>query len=111
MKRYEKHVFVCINQRDPGHPRGCCADKGSVDLHAKFKQKMKERKLHSVVRVNKSGCLDACEYGPSIVVYPEQIWYGGVTEDDLDEIIESHIVNNKPVERLFIQNKRYHKDG
>ena len=111
MKRYEKHVFVCINKREDGHPRGCCADKGSVDLHANLKQKIKDLKLAQTIRVNKAGCLEACEYGPSIVIYPEEIWYGGVSEEDLDEIIESHIKNNKPVERLLIQDKRYHQDG
>ena len=63
------------------------------------------------MRANTSGCLDACEFGASVVVYPEQIWYGGVTVDDVEEIIQSHIINNKPVERLFIKHPSFNKDN
>jgi len=66
--------------------------------------------LNAEVRANASGCLDACEFGVSIVVYPEQIWYGGVKREDVEEIIQSHIINNKPVGRLIIKDPRYNKD-
>ena len=75
--------------------------KRSVKL-GKFKARLKELGLNSDVRANSAGCLDACEFGVSVVVYPEQIWYGGVTMNDVEEIIQSHIVNNNPVERLKI---------
>ncbi len=75
-----------------------------------FKKRLKELGLNSDVRANSAGCLDACEYGVTVLVYPEQIWYGGVKTDDVEEIIQSHIVNNKPVERLFIKDKRFNKD-
>ncbi|HEV8048747.1 MAG TPA: (2Fe-2S) ferredoxin domain-containing protein [Terriglobales bacterium] len=65
-----------------------------------FKQKLAERGLKSTVRANQSGCLDQCEHGPNLVVYPDAVWYGGVTLADVDEIIDSHIVGAKPVERL-----------
>jgi (2Fe-2S) ferredoxin len=110
MKRYEKHIFICENKRDPEDPRGCCSARGSLLLKEIFKKRIKELGLKSYVRANTAGCLDACEFGPSIVVYPEQIWYGGVKPDDVEEIIQSHIINNKPVERLLIKHPNFNKD-
>lgn len=111
MKRFEKHIFVCENKRPDGHPRGCCLDKGSSEIRTQFKKRLKELGLNSDVRVNSAGCLDSCEFGPTVVVYPEQVWYGGVSLNDVEEIIQSHIVNNKPMERLMIKDKRYLKDA
>jgi (2Fe-2S) ferredoxin len=105
--RYEKHIFVCTNQREPGHPRGCCRDKGSERLREEFKRAIKERGLSKKMRVNVSGCLDACEFGPSVVVYPDSVWYGGVGVEDIREIIDSHLLNDIPVERLLIKDPRY----
>jgi (2Fe-2S) ferredoxin len=110
MKRFEKHIFICENKRPDGHPRGCCLDKGSADVRALFKKRLKESGLKADVRANTAGCLDACEFGVTILVYPEQIWYGAVTPDDVEEIIQSHIMNNIPVKRLMIQDKRFHRD-
>ena len=109
MPRFEKHIFICENKREPGHPRGCCSEKGSPEIKELFKKRLKELGLNSKVRANTSGCLDACEFGPSVVIYPEQIWYGGVSKYDVEEIIQSHIINNIPVERLFIKDKRFSK--
>ena len=100
MAKFEKHIFICGNQRPPGHPRGCCDPAGRAELQKLFKQKLAERGLKSTVRANQSGCLDQCEHGPNLVVYPDAIWYGGVTLADVDEIVDSHIVGGKPVERL-----------
>jgi len=75
---------------------------GQARLQKLFKQKLAERGLKGRVRANQSGCLDQCEHGPNIVVYPEAVWYGGVTEGDVDEIIDSHIIGGKPVERLLL---------
>lgn len=111
MKRFTKHIFVCENVRPPGHPRGCCSEKGSKEIRQLFKKRIKELGLNIEVRANASGCLDACEFGPSIVVYPEQIWYGGVTENDVEEIIQEHIVNGKPIARLMITEKRFNRDA
>jgi (2Fe-2S) ferredoxin len=72
---------------------------------------LKELGLNADVRANGAGCLDACEFGVSLVVYPEQIWYGAVTKKDVEEIIQSHIIDNKPVERLKITHPRYNKDA
>lgn len=110
MKRFEKHIFVCENKRPEGHPKGCCQDKGSIEIRALFKKRLKELGLNPKVRANSSGCLDACEFGATVLVYPEQIWYGGVKLEDVEEIIQSHIINNKPVERLLIKEKRFWKD-
>jgi (2Fe-2S) ferredoxin len=111
MKRFEKHIFVCENKRPDGDPRGCCLDKGSALVRELFKKRIKQLGLKHEVRANASGCLDACEFGVTVLVYPEQIWYGGVTVDDVEEIIQNHIINNKPVERLFIKDERFHKDA
>ncbi|MGD0761142.1 MAG: (2Fe-2S) ferredoxin domain-containing protein [Candidatus Sulfotelmatobacter sp.] len=102
MPKFEHHIFVCGNQRPDGHPRGCCDPQGQAKLQKLFKLKLAERGLKGRVRANQSGCLDQCEHGPNIVVYPEAVWYGGVTEADVDEIIDSHIVGGKPVERLVL---------
>ena len=110
MKRFEKHIFVCENKRPDGHPKGCCQDKGGNEVRAQFKKRLKELGLSPNVRANAAGCLDACEFGVTVLIYPEQIWYGGVKPDDVEEIIQSHIINNKPVERLFIRDKRFNKD-
>ncbi len=110
MQRFSYHIFVCENVRPQGHPRGCCSDKGSKELRQLFKRKLKEKGLNATVRANAAGCLDACEFGATVVIYPGQIWYGNVTESDVDEIINSHIINNTPVERLFIKDKRFNKD-
>lgn len=100
MPKFEKHIFICGNQRPPGSPRPCCDPSGQAKLQKLFKQKLAERGLKGKVRANQSGCLDQCEHGPNLVVYPDAVWYGHVTEADVDEIIDSHIIGGKPVERL-----------
>jgi (2Fe-2S) ferredoxin len=102
MPKFEKHIFVCGNQRPPGASRPCCDPDGTAALQKLFKQKLAALGLKGKVRANQSGCLDQCEHGPNVVVYPEATWYGRVTPDDVDEIIESHIIGGKPVERLRI---------
>jgi (2Fe-2S) ferredoxin len=102
MPRLERHIFICCNQREPGHARGCCDPQGQAELQGLFKKKLAQRGLKAAVRANKAGCLDQCEHGPNLVVYPEGVWYGRVTPGDVDEIIESHIVGGKPVARLLI---------
>lgn len=107
MPRFEKHLFICENKREAGHPRGCCFDKNAAKVKEKFKMRIKELGLNSRMRANTSGCLDACEYGVTVVVYPEQVWYGGVTVDDVEEIVQNHLINNRPLERLMIKDKRF----
>ena len=98
---YRRHVFCCVNTRAPGHPRGCCSAKDSVKLRAHMKARAKQRGL-SDVRVNASQCLDRCEFGPTMVIYPEGVWYAVKTVADVDEIIETHLVGGGRVERLML---------
>jgi (2Fe-2S) ferredoxin len=100
MAKFAKHIFVCGNQRPDGHPRGCCDPAGTAELQRAFKTQLDVLGLKGTVRANKSGCLDQCEHGPTVVVYPEGVWYGGVTAADVAEIVESHIAGDRPVERL-----------
>jgi (2Fe-2S) ferredoxin len=102
MPKFSKHIFVCTNQRDKDHPRGSCDPHGEGKLQKKLKKRLAEHGVRGTVRANKAGCLDQCEHGPTIVVYPDEVWYGRVSEDDLDEIVASHIVGGKPVERLIL---------
>jgi (2Fe-2S) ferredoxin len=90
-----------MNQREEGHPRGCCDPTGQGELQRLLKAGLAKRGI-KMVRANKSGCLDQCELGPTVVVYPEAIWYGRVKPEDVDEIIDSHIVGGQPVQRLII---------
>lgn len=98
--RFEKHVFVCVNERSPEDPRGCCKLKGSEEILKTMKEEIKKRGLNKKIRINKSGCLDQCAKGVSVVVYPEGVWYGRVTKEDIKDIIESHLLANQPVTRL-----------
>ncbi len=100
MPGFEKHVFVCTNKRADGHPRGCCAAKDSGAIRERLKALVAERGLAGRIRINQAGCLDQCEHGVTIVVYPEAVWYGFVTPDDVVEILESHLIDDRPVERL-----------
>jgi (2Fe-2S) ferredoxin len=103
MSLYEKHIFVCENQRPDGDPRGCCASKGAAAFTSALKQMVKDAGLNRKVRVNKAGCLDQCAFGPVVVVYPEGVWYRGVGADDAKEVFEQHIVGGHPVERLLLK--------
>ena len=102
MAHFERHIFICVNERAPENSRGCCLAKGGEEVRAEFKKKLIEHGLKGLVRANNSGCLDRCKHGVTVVVYPEQIWYGGVTKADVAEIMTSHIIGGKPVERLLI---------
>ena len=101
---FEKHIFVCENLREDGHPRGCCSEKGGEEIRLRFKQEIIEQGLVGKVRANKAGCLDFCEQGPTVVVYPEAIWYRiSDPEKDVPDIIKEHCKEGKIVERCRIQ--------
>ncbi len=102
MPSFQRHVFVCINERAADHPKGCCKAKGGVEVRDQLKLELKTRGIAKQVRANNAGCLDQCEHGVSVVVYPEQVWYGGVTVADIPEIVESHLVKGEAVERLMM---------
>ncbi len=105
VKKLKHHVFVCLNERPADSPRGCCKSKGSEKVLEAFKTGVIAAGLKSEVRAQKAGCLDVCESGVSVVVYPDNVWYGGVTPDDVGEIVRSHLTEGKPVERLRIPGK------
>jgi len=104
MSYYERHVFFCTNDRGKGAERPSCNRCGSAAYREYVKKRIKALELsgQGKIRVNKAGCLDRCEEGPVCVVYPEAVWYTYVDEFDLDEIIESHLLDGNPVERLRI---------
>jgi (2Fe-2S) ferredoxin len=98
---FRAHVFVCCNRRPDGHRRGSCAARGSEELRAYMKARAKELGLQGV-RVNMAGCLDRCEFGPTLVIYPEGIWYSPKTRADIDEILAAHLVAGGRVPRLML---------
>ena len=100
LANFERHVFVCTNQRDSSAPRGSCSPDGKGLLHQAFKERVAAAGLKSRVRANKAGCLDQCEHGPTVVVYPDEVWYGFVSLDDVEEIVDEHLVHGRPVGRL-----------
>jgi (2Fe-2S) ferredoxin len=102
MSYYKHHVFFCLNQRDP--PEACCANHDAEGMRAYAKSRIKELGLSGEgrIRINTAGCLDRCEEGPVIVVYPDETWYTYVDKHDIDEIIEEHLVHGRIVERLKI---------
>ena len=100
MKLYDKHIFVCINQRLEGSPRKCCGEEKGNEIVSRFKALILQNGLKMKVRAQKASCFDWCEHGSIITIYPDKIVYGGVSIDDIDEIFESHILNNQPVARL-----------
>lgn len=102
MPKFTHHIFVCCNQREPGHGRGCCDPKGNEELRDAFKKEIKKRGLRPLVRANTAGCLDQCELGPTVVIYPQAIWYGGVQVQDVPRIVEETILGGRVIEELRI---------
>jgi (2Fe-2S) ferredoxin len=99
---FRLHVFCCTNIRPKDHPRGSCARKGSEGLRDTMKNMAKEMGLKGV-RVNSAGCLDRCELGPTMVIYPDGVWYRYENEADIREILETHVKNGGRVERLMLK--------
>jgi (2Fe-2S) ferredoxin len=97
---FDKHVFICTNRREPGNLKGDCASKGGEALKDEFKRLLHERGLKGRIRANAAGCLDQCARGATVVVYPEQVWYGNLQVADVATIIDEHLVGDVPVERL-----------
>lgn len=99
---YRAHVFCCTNERPDGHPRGCCKDKDAEALRNYMKARAKALGLEGV-RINIAGCLDRCELGPTMVIYPEGVWYHYRSTDDIDEILQTHVIEGGRVTRLQLQ--------
>lgn len=96
------HVFICTSCTITGQQRGFCYNKGSVNIVQKFMEEISDRDLSGEVVVNNTGCFGICEKGPIVVVYPEGIWYGNVTEDDVERIFDEHFEGGIPVKDLMI---------
>lgn len=102
MSYYQKHVFFCVNQREAG--AACCNNLGAQDVRDYAKARIKSLKLsgQGKIRINNAGCLDRCDEGPVMVIYPEETWYTYIDKEDVDEIIDEHLINGRVVERLKI---------
>jgi len=101
---FQAHIFVCCNRRPDGHKRGSCAASGSEALRDYMKSRAKELGLKGV-RVNQAGCLDRCEFGPTLVIYPEGIWYQVRSREDVDEVLTAHLVEGGRARRLMLTEK------
>ncbi|MBX3413928.1 MAG: (2Fe-2S) ferredoxin domain-containing protein [Pirellulales bacterium] len=111
MPKFTCHLFVCCNRREPGHSRGCCDPEGSEELRNRFKSELKKRGLGPLVRANSAGCLDQCEQGPVLVIYPQEIWYGGVQLEDVSRIIEETVIGGRVIEELRIPDEKLNTKG
>jgi len=101
MNKPTKHIFVCTSSRMTGVAKGFCHTKGALEIIQRFTEKLEEEDITDVM-VSNTGCFGICEKGPIVAVYPDNVWYGSVSTDDVDEIVESHIMNGKIVEKLEI---------
>ncbi len=99
---YEVHVFCCVNQRPATHRRGCCASKGAQALADYMCRRGMVTLAQRAIRINLSGCLNMCEQGPAMVIYPEGVWYTYVDATDIDDIVNGHLIGGKVVERLLV---------
>ena len=107
MERYEKHIFVCQNEREPENPKGCCKSKGSEEVFRAFRKQLADLGLKERFKASKAGCLANCEKGVTVVVYPEGVWYQKISTGDVSTIITEHLLHNRPVDalRLFPEHK------
>jgi (2Fe-2S) ferredoxin len=97
----KKYVLVCTQERPADHPKGSCKQRGSIEVLMKLREEFEQRDLGGIARPVGTTCLGPCETGVTVAVFPDNVWYAGVTAQDVPEIIDSHIINNTPVERLM----------
>ena len=107
--KYSKHIFICTNTRDENSSRGDCSSCGGMEIRMRFVKLISQYGLKGKIRANKSGCLDVCEIGPAIVIYPDNIWYTQVKIDDVDLIFEKSVLNNQVVDHLSADKKTWEK--
>jgi len=100
MPKPEKHVFVCLNTRPTGHPKGSCTERGAEGLLMEFGRLMEARQAFGRVAITRTGCLGPCDLGPTVLVYPDGIMYVGVQVGDIEEIFDQHLLGDQPVSRL-----------
>lgn len=96
----EHYVFVCQNRRPEGHPKGCCSSAGSNEVLFRLKERIEEKEIWDRVRPIGTTCLGMCEDGVVMVVYPDDVWYGKVSLDDVDRIVDEHLIGGNVVEDL-----------
>ncbi len=101
---YAAHIFVCCNRRPDDHPRGSCAARGSEKLRDYMKARAKELRIPNI-RVNMAGCMERCEFGPALVIYPEGVWYRPESVADIEEILQVHVLGGGRVRRLMLTEK------
>lgn len=102
MVTLKHHIFVCTSCRTNGQQKGFCFSKNSVDIVNKFMEAIEENDLSSEVMITNTGCFGICDKGPIAVVYPEGVWYGNLSEDSVEQIVEEHIMNGQPVKEFII---------
>ncbi|HEX6675349.1 MAG TPA: (2Fe-2S) ferredoxin domain-containing protein [Actinomycetes bacterium] len=102
MAQPQRYVFVCLNQRPAGHPKGSCLDRGAGQVFEALREEL-GRRLMTNVKVVASGCVEGCLAGPTLLVVPDNVWYGGVTEADVPAIFDQHLVGGEPVEMLRLE--------
>lgn len=102
MNKPQHHIFVCTSSRVNGQQKGYCYSHAGVDIVTAFMEEIQDRELEGEVFINNTGCFGLCEQGPIVVVYPDNVWYGHVTPDDVAEIMDEHIEGGKVVARLEI---------
>jgi (2Fe-2S) ferredoxin len=100
MSRPERSVFICSQQRPPGHPRGCCAAQGSQGVLQAFWKELQARNAYEQVGVTYSGCLGPCDGGVNVLVFPDSVLYSRVKVEDVPEIFEKHLLGGEVVARL-----------
>lgn len=102
MQKPKHHIFVCTSSRPTGQQKGFCESKAGVEIMMKFAEELQERELDGDVFLSNTGCFGICDKGPIVIVYPDNVWYGSVTPDDVPEILDQHIEGGTVVERLAI---------
>ena len=107
--KYKKHIFICTNKRNECSLKGDCVTLGANEIRMKFVELINKHGLKGKVRANKSGCLDACEVGAAVVIYPQGIWYTKVVESDVSEIFNESILKDRIVERLNANKETWNK--
>lgn len=100
MAKPERFIFLCANQRPPGHPRGSCGEKGGQELLFKLSELFETKGLFGKVGLTQTGCIGPCGVGPILTVFPDNVWYKNVSVEDIEEIVQSHLIDGNPVERL-----------
>ena len=100
MPKPERHVFLCAQSRQPGHPRGSCAENGCSEVIEEFINQLQQRNCYDKIAITHTGCIGPCSMGPNVLVYPEGVMYGKVSKTDVTEIFDKHLLGGVPVDRL-----------